>query len=130
DGYLIKPASRETLMRELAGEPVEPIDEEHGPADGDAATTGLRAPAEDPLTVLLAEDNEINALLATAVLEREGHRVHRVANGALAVDRVAEMLSASTPPDLVLMDMQMSEMDGIEATRLIRACEARHGGRR
>src|SRR5690606_23496414 len=81
-----------------------------------------------PLTVLLAEDNEINALLATAVLAREEHRVHRVANGARAVDRLAAMLAASTPPDLVLMDLQLPEVDGHAATRRIHACEARRGG--
>lgn len=71
-----------------------------------------------PLNILLTEDNLINAMLAKLVLEREGHRVTHVVNGALAVDEVKENLY-----DIVLMDIQMPVMNGIEATKAIRQLE-------
>jgi two-component system, cell cycle response regulator DivK len=64
--------------------------------------------------ILLAEDNEQNRYLATYLLERAGHTVMHAANGKAAVQ-----LAQSRPVDLVLMDIQMPEMDGCEATKLI-----------
>ncbi|MCX8146364.1 MAG: ATP-binding protein [Azovibrio sp.] len=74
------------------------------------------------LTILLAEDNPVNQKLAVSLLEREGHRVVLAANGAEAVAR-----SADADIDLVLMDMQMPVLDGIEATAQIRKREAMTG---
>ena len=71
------------------------------------------------LRVLLAEDNRVNQQLAVRLLEKRGHRVVVAANGREAVARWH-----AEPFDLVLMDVQMPVMDGIEATAAIRRAEA------
>jgi signal transduction histidine kinase/CheY-like chemotaxis protein len=71
--------------------------------------------------VLVAEDNGVNALLATRLLEREGCTVVRVSTGDEAVAAVARTIGGQEPAyDLVLMDIFMPRLDGIEATRAIR----------
>jgi CheY-like chemotaxis protein/HPt (histidine-containing phosphotransfer) domain-containing protein len=68
------------------------------------------------LEILVAEDNEINRMLVSALLARSGHRIELVGDGRAAVATVARRAW-----DLVLMDVQMPEMDGVAATRAIRA---------
>jgi two-component system, sensor histidine kinase and response regulator len=77
-----------------------------------------------PLLVLLAEDSLVNQKVASALLEREGHRVVVANNGKEAVDA-----ATSQEFDAVLMDVQMPEMDGFEATEAIRLREKRSGRR-
>ncbi|MEO1310347.1 MAG: response regulator [Pseudomonadota bacterium] len=112
-GYLLKPVRQSSLRDALAGR------------DGsDDETTGTETvPVDDPEAVattdgayiLLAEDNEINIVLATAILRQAGHIVDVVKNGVEAV-RAAE----NTAYDMILMDMRMPVMDGLAATRAIR----------
>ena len=76
----------------------------------------LLTPACRPLHILLAEDNRINQQFATLVLNKAGHTVEIAANGRLAVEAVRR-----ADFDVVLMDIQMPELDGVDATHQIRA---------
>ncbi len=87
------------------------------------ATATSPPAAGHPLRVLLVEDDRVNTRVATRMLERLGHRVAHAENGAVAL----EML-AGEAYDVVLMDMQMPVMDGIEATHRLR--ERENGGPR
>jgi PAS domain S-box-containing protein len=94
------------------------------PAATENAPASAGAVRVRPLRVLLTEDNPVNRLLALRLLEREGHQVTTAGDGREALERLAE---ASF--DVVLMDVQMPEVNGFEATAEIRAREqgtARH----
>ncbi len=112
-GYLTKPISRSDLLEALgtvlAGSP-----EETGTPD--VVTRHTIAESRATLRVLLAEDNPVNQQVAVAMLVKRGHEVHVSSNGREAVDAVKER-----DYDVVLMDIQMPEMDGFEATHAIRA---------
>jgi len=78
-----------------------------------------RRPAVRPLRILLAEDNRVNRMVATRLLEREGHGVVAVEDGRLAIEAFEREAF-----DVILMDVQMPRVDGLEATGEIRRREA------
>jgi PAS domain S-box-containing protein len=85
--------------------------------------TPAAGPAIRGLRILLAEDNTVNRKLALRLLERNGHMVYLAANG-----REAVALLHREQIDVVLMDLQMPEMDGFQATAALREFEQLHGG--
>ena len=116
--YLIKPVKQSELLDAIvlavgAGSPL-----------ASSATTGTVSTkrSAQPKSILLAEDSLINQKLAIGLLERWGHRVTVANDGEEAV-----RLSAERPFDLILMDVQMPALDGLDATRVIRARERETG---
>ena len=110
--YLTKPIARADLVEAvgtvLAGTA-------SAPGAADLVTRHSIAESRHALRILLAEDNAVNQQVATAMLLKRGHHVDVASNGREAVDAVAR-----EPYDVILMDIQMPEMDGFEATEQIR----------
>jgi signal transduction histidine kinase/DNA-binding response OmpR family regulator len=123
DAYLVRPVRPPSLLAALSegfaarAEPAPPVaQQEPGERPGKA------------VSVLLVEDNDINALLAERLLEKSGCKVRRCRNGAEAVQAFQRVLSGAAPGvDLVLMDLHMPVLDGLEALHAIRALYAADG---
>ncbi|WP_407048984.1 response regulator [Methyloraptor flagellatus] len=123
--HLVKPVRARSLVRVAAalaaGRPIEA-----DPGEADLGEPPIRAIGR-PLDVLLADDNEINALLGRAMLENLGHRVEVVADGRAAVAAVARRRAEGRPFDAFLTDLHMPGMGGAAAIRAIRAAETESG---
>jgi CheY-like chemotaxis protein len=118
EGYLSKPIKPSELLDAMMAA-VGPLVE--GPL-AEAPATAAAGPTRS-LRVLLAEDSPVNQRVATALLEKWGHTVTVAANGRQAIAALA-----GEQFDLILMDVQMPEMDGLEATVAIRQREQNEGG--
>lgn len=120
-GYLVKPVRAASLAARLTT---------------DASTTAPDLPDEAPLprtqipkqlSILVAEDNEINALLIRSLLTKLGHETVLCTDGRAALESWIAAETAGTRYDAVLMDVQMPLLSGIETVRAIRAREAERG---
>lgn len=122
-GWLIKPVRAASLAERIGftGPAAAPRPERLA-----APVSRPQAPRTGPYTraVLVAEDNEINALLVRVLLERLGHRVTVTADGAAAVTAWQRALADGRPFDAVLMDLHMPGLDGLAASRCLRFLEA------
>ena len=128
--FMVKPVSSSELLKEIVQvlssasqgrRPTAPVSPT-ADAQAELPATGQRAAI--PLRILLAEDNAVNRQLALTVLERRGHHVTVAHTGREALEALDEV-----SVDLILMDLQMPEMSGLEATAAIRARERQNGGR-
>jgi CheY-like chemotaxis protein/HPt (histidine-containing phosphotransfer) domain-containing protein len=120
--YLFKPVKQSELFNALVAALGNNVPEDH-------AVPVVETPAEKlpPLRILLAEDSLANQKLAVGLLTKWGHHVTVANNGADAV-RCWTNPPEGRPFDVVLMDVQMPEMDGFEATAAIRQLESASGG--
>jgi signal transduction histidine kinase len=116
DAFVLKPIQQSTLLDTLMN-----VLNDDQPEAGAKEQTKEASPMA--LTILLAEDNPVNQKLAIRLLEKMGHAVTVAGNGRETLDQMEKQSF-----DVVLMDVQMPELDGMEATRIIRHRERESGG--
>lgn len=121
DGWLVKPVRVASLYARLLQEC----------ADAPAPDEGAPAQTLAGVNALVAEDNDINALILTRHLAKLGAKVTRAESGALALARACEAIEGVCAPyDVIVMDLFMPDFDGREASLRIRDAEARAGAPR
>jgi two-component system, sensor histidine kinase and response regulator len=119
--HITKPIKQSDLLDAIVTLVGEGTARDHASAPVPAAP-----PLRRRLRVLVAEDNPVNRTLALRALEKRGHHVETAANGQIVLDMLKR---ASHPPfDMILMDVQMPEVDGLTATVTIRQRERQSGG--
>jgi len=116
--FLARPVRAESLLRIMLAP-----DELRMPEPQAVEPHGARC--SEPLRILLAEDNDINALLVRRALEKAGHQIELAPNGRAAVDSVTR--PGAERFDVVLMDLHMPVLDGLDAIQLIRRHEEAKG---
>jgi CheY-like chemotaxis protein len=117
-GYLVQPLRRATLVNQLISRDAESLSR---------ASAGLRklvsanrkVQKQSPLRILLVDDTPVNAMVATAMLGKAGHKFVTATNGRKALD----VLAKDRKFDLVLLDLEMPEMDGYATAKAIRKIE-------
>ena len=128
EGWLVKPVRTGSLAIRLAGEPPVPLARKNGSASGQDTPPRGAAPSvvsQQGLRVLLAEDNEINTMVAMNFLGRLGAQVVHASDGQSALSLALAAMSGDMPAfDVILMDVSMPVLDGLEATRQLRQAEA------
>ena len=117
--YLVRPVRQKTLVRLLIGNTLIAHSKDQAPVNQNSVKS-----ANKSLSILVAEDNEINALMVKSALMRAGHSVMVVGDGRSAVDEINARPHAH---DLVLMDLHMPVMDGLDAIAAIRNGEDEQG---
>ncbi|MDE2363933.1 MAG: response regulator [Hyphomicrobiales bacterium] len=119
DGWLVKPVRHASLLARIA-DGLQAETAAAGAARAEARPLPLRG-----LRILIAEDNDINALIAQRCLERAGALAERVADGHAAVAEIEDAAQGKrTPFDVALLDIRMPRLDGLAAARRIRTVQA------
>jgi PAS domain S-box-containing protein len=120
DRYLKKPVRRDRVIRileELLEDKGDQLSSNGSEAQHERDASKAQKEKGQPVSILIAEDNPVNQKLITAVLGKAGYQVEVANNGKEAVEKVS---ASPEKYDVVLMDVQMPELDGLEATKIIR----------